>query len=46
MDIFGKIHSTRSSMPEVDLSQGRSIAYSRSTTTRLMDVTRAVPLRA
>ena len=38
MDIFGKIHSTRSSMPEVDLSQGRSIAYSRSTTTRLMDV--------
>ena len=38
MDIFGKIRSNRSSMPEVDLSQGRSIAYSRSTTTRLMDV--------
>jgi Thioesterase superfamily len=38
MDIFGKIRSTRSSMPEVDLNQGRSIAYSRSTTTRLMDV--------
>src|SRR6266567_1355523 len=38
MDIFGKIRSNKSSMPEVDLSQGRSIAYSRSTTTRLMDV--------
>src|SRR5260370_42304895 len=38
MDIFGKIRSNRSSMPEVDLSQGRSIAYSHSTTTRLMDV--------
>ena len=38
MDIFGRIHPTRSSMPVVDLSQGRSIAYSHSTTTRLMDV--------
>jgi acyl-coenzyme A thioesterase PaaI-like protein len=38
MDIFGKIHPNRSAMPEVDLSQGRSIAYLHSTTTRLMDV--------
>jgi acyl-CoA hydrolase len=38
MNMFGKIHSTRSSVPEVDMSQGRSIAYSHTTTTRLMDV--------
>lgn len=38
MDIFGKIQSFRSPRPEVDLSQGHSIAYSRSKTVRLMDV--------
>ena len=38
MDIFGKIQSLRSPRPEVDLSQGHSIAYSRSKTVRLMDV--------
>jgi len=38
MDIFGNIRSFHPPLPDVDLSQGRSIAYSRSTTTRLMDV--------
>ena len=38
MDIFGRIQSFRSPRPEVDLSQGHSIAYSRSKTVRLMDV--------
>ncbi len=38
MDIFGKIQSFRSPGPEVDVSQGHSIAYSRSKTVRLMDV--------
>jgi acyl-CoA hydrolase len=38
MDIFDKIQSQQSPRPEVDMSQGHSIAYSRSSTTRLMDV--------
>jgi len=38
MDIFDKIQSLQSPRPEVDMSQGHSIAYSRSSTTRLMDV--------
>lgn len=38
MDIFDKIQSLQSPRPEADMSQGHSIAYSRSSTTRLMDV--------
>lgn len=38
MEMFKKIQALRSPVPEVDLSQGHSIAYSRSTTTRLMDI--------
>jgi len=38
MDIFDKIQSLQSLRPEVDMSKGHSIAYSRSSTTRLMDV--------
>ncbi len=37
MDSFERLKSRRQKLPEVDLSQGRSIAYSRSTTSRLMD---------
>lgn len=38
MKPFEKIRAGRKPPPEVDLSQGRTIAYSRSTTRRLMDV--------
>ncbi len=38
MHPFEKIRAGRKSSPEVDLSQGRTIAYSRSTTRRLMEV--------
>src|SRR5713101_5118286 len=38
MDMFKKIQSHRSPRPKVDLSQGHSITYSHSVTTRLMDV--------
>src|SRR5947209_1976729 len=35
---FEKIKARRQSLPEVDLSQGRTIAYSRSTTRRVMEM--------
>lgn len=38
MHPFEKIRKGRKPPPEVDLSQGRTIAYSRSTTIRLMEV--------
>lgn len=38
MDAFEKIKSKRKKPPEVRLSQGRTIAYSQSATTRLMEV--------
>ncbi len=38
MDAFEKIKFRRKKPPEVALSQGRTIAYSQSTTTRLMEV--------
>ena len=38
MDPFRKLGAPSSQLPEVDLSQGRTIAYSRSTTRRLMEV--------
>ncbi|MBE3561116.1 MAG: acyl-CoA thioesterase [Ktedonobacteraceae bacterium] len=38
MDIFNNIRARYQKLPEVDLTQGRSIAYSRSTTSRLMDL--------
>ena len=38
MDTFEKIKANKSPRPPVDLSQGRTIAYSRSTTTRMMEV--------
>jgi acyl-CoA hydrolase len=37
MDSFERMKSRRQKLPKVDLSQGRTIAYSRSTTSRLMD---------
>ena len=38
MEPFDKIRAQRQQMRQVDLTQGRTIAYSRSTTSRLMDV--------
>ncbi len=38
MDMFKKIQAFRSPASKVDLSQGHSIAYSRSMTIRLMDI--------
>ena len=38
MHPFEKIRTGRKPLPDVDLSQGRTIAYSRSDTRRLMDV--------
>jgi acyl-CoA hydrolase len=38
MNPFERIASRYQNLPEVDLSQGRSIAYSRSTTTRIMEL--------
>jgi acyl-CoA hydrolase len=38
MDAFEKIRSRRQQPAEIDLSQGRTIAYSQSTTRRLMEV--------
>jgi hypothetical protein len=38
MDAFEKIKSKRKQLPEQDSSQGRTIAYSQSTTSRLMEV--------
>ncbi len=38
MDPLEQIKSRRRSLPDVDLSQGRSIAYSRSMTSRLMEL--------
>ncbi len=38
MDAFEKIKSKRSTPPEVDLNQDHTIAYSQSTTRRLMEV--------
>lgn len=38
MDAFNKIKSRRQLQPEVDLNQGLTIAYSQSTTSRLMEV--------
>jgi len=37
MDTFERMRSRRKHLPEVDLSQGRTIAYSRCTTSRLTD---------
>jgi acyl-CoA hydrolase len=37
MDTFDRIRARRKHLPEVDLSQGRTIAYSRCTTSRLTD---------
>jgi acyl-CoA hydrolase len=38
MDAFKNIKSRRQPQPEVDLHQGRTIAYSQSTTSRLMEM--------
>lgn len=38
MQPFDKIKERRKNRPEVDVSQGRTIAYSRSTTSRLMEI--------
>jgi acyl-CoA hydrolase len=38
MEPLERIKSRRRSLPEVDLKQGRSIAYSRSTTNRIMEL--------
>ena len=38
MHPFEKIESKRKPQPEIDVSQGRTIAYSRSTTRRLMEM--------
>src|SRR5258708_14448938 len=38
MSPFEKIVNRRKTLPKVDLAQGRSIAYSRSTTRRLMEL--------
>src|SRR5260370_38627244 len=38
MDAFEKIKPKRKQLPEQDSSQGRTIAYSQSTTSRLMEV--------
>lgn len=37
MDTFERMRARRKRLPEVDLSQGRTIAYSRCTTSRLTD---------
>jgi acyl-CoA hydrolase len=41
MNPFERIVKRHQNLPEVDLSQGRSIAYSRSTTSRIMGLTDA-----
>ena len=38
MEPFDKIRAKRKPLPEVDVSKGRTIAYSRSTSSRLMDL--------
>src|SRR5260370_37534801 len=38
MNPFERIENSHQSLPEADLTQGRSIAYSRSTTRRLMEL--------
>jgi acyl-CoA hydrolase len=38
MNPFDRIKAARSSFPEVDLTRGRSVAYSRSTTCRIMEL--------
>lgn len=38
MDAFKRIKARRQPLPDVDLTQGHTIAYSQSTTSRLMDV--------
>jgi len=37
MDTFERMRARHKRLPEVDLSQGRTIAYSRCTTSRLTD---------